>query len=99
MTSYTMQARVELRRAGGAGTCRWSWDDGSCSDVCSNSSDSESDEEEEAETVGMETGRLSALDSRTSAESHSECEGGANGENFLQRQSGSRPIEHAAPKW
>ena len=43
--------------------CRWSWDDGSCSDVWSNSSDSESDEEEEAETVGMETGRLSTLDS------------------------------------
>ena len=32
-------------------------------DVWSNSSDSESDEEEVAETVGMETGRLSTLDS------------------------------------
>lgn len=32
-------------------------------DVWSNSSDSESDEEEVAETVGMETGRLSSLDS------------------------------------
>ena len=32
-------------------------------DVWSNSSDSESDEEEVAKTVGMETGRLSTLDS------------------------------------
>jgi len=39
---------------------------------------------------------LSTLESR--AERHSECEGGANGENFLQRQSGGTPVEHAAPK-